>query len=195
MNFGFGRIGGIGNFGRRMRVSKPNPELLLQSEIIEIGPKMDQGSIVQVYLVPWVEICRAIKNDPNVIFYFAQHPRKFEEFIAASYDKAGWDEVILTPHSNDGGRDVIATKKGYCSIRILDQAKAYSPNHLVTHDDVRSMLGVLQVDSNSSKGVITTTSDFQPTIKTNPDFQRFMPHRLELKNGADLTKWLDEIGS
>jgi restriction system protein len=168
MNFGFGGFSSPGNIGRPMRATKASPELLLQSEIIEFGEKMDQGSIIRVSLVPWLEIRVAIKRDPSILFFFANHPRKFEEFLAATYDKAGWDEVILTPRSNDGGRDVIATKKGYCSIRILDQAKAYSPNHLVTHDDVRSMLGVLQVDSNSSKGVITTTSDFQPTIKTNP---------------------------
>lgn len=57
------------------------------------------------------------------------------------------------------------------------------------------MLGVLSVDRNSSKGLITTTSDFQPGIlKAGSEFGAFLPHRLELKNGADLLEWLNEIG-
>jgi restriction system protein len=88
---------------------------------------------------------------------------------------------------------VIATKKGFGSIRFLEQIKAYSPNYLVTHDDVRAMLGVLSTDANASKGLITTTSDFQPTIRSSPEFLRFIPHRLELKNGEELQLWLDKI--
>ncbi|MGY8821806.1 MAG: restriction endonuclease [Pseudomonadales bacterium] len=169
------------------------PELLLQTELVELGDKLADGTIVTISAIPWMAIYRAIKENPNVIYEFSKYPRMFEEFLAAAYDKAGWDEVILTPRSNDGGRDVIAIKKGLCSIRILDQAKAYSPNHLVTHDDVRAMLGVLQIDSNSSKAIITTTSDFQPTISSNPELQRFMPYRLELRSGQDLWRWIDEI--
>lgn len=144
--------------------------------------------------VPWLEIVTALEHDPNLLSYFAKEPRKFEEFIAASYERAGFDHVILTPQRNDGGRDVIATKRGFGSIRFLGQTKAYSPGHLVTHDDVRAMIGVLNVDRNSSKGLITTTSDFQPGI-TKPDsqFREFLPHRLELKNGTQLIDWLKEI--
>jgi len=77
----------------------------------------------------------------------------------------------------------------------LDQAKAYKPGHRVTHDDVRAMLGTLSTDANASKGVVTTTSDFQPGILLGDEFQRFMPYRLELKNGAQLAKWLSDITS
>jgi restriction system protein len=149
--------------------------------------------IVVASAIPWIAIYREIKNNPKFLEKFARHPRKFEEFIAGAYDAEGWDEVILTPRSGDGGRDVIATKRGFGSIRILDQTKAYRPGHLVTHDDIRAMLGVLITDSNSSKGIITTTSDFQPTIKSGPEFQKFLPYRLELKNGKNLVEWLDSI--
>jgi restriction system protein len=175
--------------------SSPLPEVLLQAEIVLAGQPVSDGTIVTVAALPWLAIYAEVSRDPKFMFFFAQNPRKFEEFIAGAYDQAGWDVVILTPRSNDGGRDVIASKDGFGSIRFLEQTKAYSPGHLVTHDDVRAMLGVLSVDSNSSKGLITTTSDFQPTIKTSPDFARFMPHRLELKNGNDLQTWLADIVS
>jgi restriction system protein len=187
----------IGAFasGAMMVKRRSLPELLLQTQITVPGQTVEHGTIVTASAVAWNAIYREIKANPDAIFEFARNPRQFEEFLAATYDRDGWDEVTLTPRSNDGGRDVIAVKRGFCTVRILDQAKAYSPNHLVTHDDVRAMLGVLQLDSNSSKGVITTTSDFQPTIRSNSEIQRFLPYRLELKSGRDLLSWLDHASS
>src|SRR5690606_23049538 len=113
---------------------------------------------------------------------------------AAAYDLTGeWDEVTLTDRSGDGGRDIIVVKRGFGSIRFLEQTKAYSPGRLVTHDDQRAMLGVLQTEPNSSKGIITTTSDFAPGVLAGLQFAPFMPHRLETKNGQQLRGWLQEI--
>lgn len=174
-------------------VSENRPELMLQSIILEIGEQTLGGTLVRACALPWLEILAEIERNPQFLFYFAKNPRKFEEFIAGAYTRAGYDKVELTPRSGDGGRDVIATKTGFGSIRILEQTKAYSPGHLVTHDDVRAMLGVLQTDSNSSKGIITTTSDFQPGIFKGYEFKPFMPHRLETKNGIQLIEWLKKI--
>lgn len=189
---------GLGmNQGPRPQVfGNGGPELLLQAEIIQVNGTRDEGILVNAVAVPWLEIVDQIGRDPDFLAYFAREPRAFEEFIAACYDRAGFDEVTLTPQRGDKGRDVIAVKKGFGSIRILEQTKAYSPNHLVTHDDVRAMLGTLSTDRNSSKGIITTTSDFQPGIlKPSSEFAPFMPHRLELKNGAALKEWLSSLRS
>ena len=119
--------------------------------------------------------------------------RKWEEIIAASYDRAGFDEVVLTPRANDGGRDVIATKRGLYSVRIIDQVKAYAPNRSVNANDVRALLGVLSADRRASKGVVTTTSTFAPGIDSDPSIAPFRPTRLELINGNDLRKRLAAI--
>jgi restriction system protein len=173
-------------------VRQGDPTILLQAEIITLGTAHEHGAIVAAALLPWQEIYDAIQRDPEFLFRFANNPRKFEEFIAGAYKNARWDEVILTPRSGDGGRDVIAIRKGFGSVRFLEQTKAYRPGHLVTHDDVRAMLGVLLTDANSSKALITTTSDFQPGILQSDEFRRFMPHRLELRNGKQLSAWLQE---
>lgn len=56
------------------------------------------------------------------------------------------------------------------------------------------MLGTLATDPNSSKGLITTTSDFQPGIlKSDGEFGKLVPFRLELKNGAALMDWLKDV--
>jgi restriction system protein len=142
----------------------------------------------------WFEICKQIDRDPRFRFEFADNPRKFEEFVAGAYVESDFDEVTVTPRSGDRGRDVIAVKSGMCSVRILDQTKAYSLNRLVTHNDVRSILGVVAyTDVNTSKGVITTTSDFEPMIWSSGEFTPLMPYRVDLQNGDKLIQWLRHI--
>jgi restriction system protein len=166
-------------------------EVLLTQAIVTLHDRTHEGQIIQVVQLPFEAILSELERDSAFLFKFTKAPRRFEEFIAAIYDKNGF-EVTLTPRSNDGGRDVIATKSGFCSIRILEQTKAYSSHNLVTHDDVRAMLGVLELDRNASKAIITTTSDFQPGVLSSPKFAEYMPHRLELRNGAQLRRMLLE---
>lgn len=100
--------------------------------------------------------------------------------------------MTLTPRSGDFGRDVIAVKRGLGTIRIIDQVKAYGPNHLVTAADVRALLGVLQGDK-ASKGFLTTTSDFAPRLRDDILLKPFMPAHLELINGKMLFARLEEL--
>lgn len=168
------------------------PAILLQSEIITLGDPTADGVIVSAVRLPWFKISEEIRSDPHFLRRFPNNHRKFEEFLAGIYEQQGFD-VVLTPQRADGGRDVIATKSGILSIRVLGQAKAYSPHHLVTHDEVRALLGVLSADQNASKGMLVTTSDFQPGVYTAPQIQQFVPHRLELINGTAIPTWLESI--
>lgn len=170
------------------------PAILLQSEIITLGDRTADGAIVSAVRLPWFKISEEIRNNRQFLQQFPGNHRAFEGFLAGIYDQHGF-EVVLTPQRADGGRDVIATRPGICSIRILGQAKAYSPGHLVTHDEVRAMLGVLSADQNASKGMIVTTSDFQPGVYKTDQIQQFVPHRLELVNGLALPTWLESIAT
>ncbi len=176
------------------QLESPRQELLLQA-VAEPIAKTGEGQLIRAIAIPWFEILRAIQCDPDFLFQFARNPRKLEEFIAASYDLAGCPHVELTPQSGDGGRDVIATWPGIGALRLLEQVKAYSPRTLVTHDQVRGMLGVLQANPNASKGIITTTSDFAPRIRTDGTLNQFMPSRLELRNGETLRMWLEQVAA
>lgn len=169
-----------------------NPiDLMLQS-VITLEGAHAEGSLIRSIYNPWLDIAASIEHNPELLYEFSIDPRKFEEFLAATYDRAGF-EVVLTPRSADRGRDVVATKKGHGSIRILDQAKAYKAAHLVTHNDVRAMIGALVTNPNSSKGIITTTSAFQPRIAESPEFKPFMPYKLELVDGAALRAWVTNL--
>lgn len=90
-------------------LSPDTPSILLQSFVVPVR-NISEGAIIKAALVPWLEIIKLITRDPNAIFQI--EARRWEEIIAAAYEQAGFDEVILTPRSGDGGKDVIAIKKG-----------------------------------------------------------------------------------
>lgn len=164
------------------------PQLLMQ--MIVRGARTSEGTLVKAVTVPWFEIIELLNRDPNAAFQIP--PDKWEEIIAGAYSRAGFEEVTLTPRSGDYGRDVIAIKKGLGEVRVIDQVKAYKPDHLVTAKDVQALIGALQGDG-ASKGFLTTTSGFAPKIKSNPLITPFIPSRLELIDGAMLITRLDAL--
>lgn len=171
----------------RATISATN--LLLQTVIVP-SRKTDEGQLIEAVTLPWFAIIKALSSNPSFAYQISD--RKWEEIVAGAYKKAGFEEVTLTPRRGDYGRDIIAVKKGLGSVRIIDQVKAYKPGHLVTANDVRALMGVLQGDG-ASKGFLTTTSDFAPRIKEDPLIIPFMPSRLELINGEMLIKRLEEL--
>jgi restriction system protein len=167
------------------------PGLLLQAAIIQLGKKVDEGHIIHAVTLPWFEIVSQIEKDPGFAFHLSW--RRLEELIAGAYEREGWDEVILTPSSGDGGRDIIAVKRGICRIRIIDQVKAYASDQCVSANDVRALLGVLSSDLNVSKGFVTTTAKFAPRLLEDSSIKPFIPYRLELKDGDIVRHWLIEV--
>jgi len=73
--------------------------------------------------------------------------------------------------------------------------KRYSPGNLVSYDDIRALLGVLGGEHDASKGIITTTSDFPPRVNEDKFIRQYLPTRLELMNGQELQKWLQELAA
>jgi restriction system protein len=170
-------------------LTKSSPSVLLQA-VVTFGDKTTEGRIIEAVAAPWLEILKLIEKDKSIIYQI--DPRKWEELIAGWYKEYGFDEVTLTPRSGDLGRDVIAVKHGVLSVRILDQVKAYGPEHLVPANDVRALLGVLGSDHAATKGLVTTTSDFAPKIESDPLIATHLPTRLELVNGTELVRRLGE---
>jgi restriction system protein len=172
--------------------AKQEPVITLQA-VLQFGSRVDDGRLVEAVAIPWFEIMKMIKADPDSIYSI--NPYTWEEIIAGAYKQAGFDEVILTPRSGDKGRDVVATKHGVGSVRFFDQVKAYKPGHLVTAEEVRAMVGTITAAGNVSKGIVTTTSDFAPRI-TEVDYVRsLVPYRLELKNRGALLPWLQRLAA
>ena len=171
---------------------KNHSELLMQTVIVP-GDKTTEGRLIEAVTIPWFDIVALLQKDPNIAFEISWD--RWEEIIAGAYRQSGFDEVTLTPRSGDYGRDVIAIKKGIGSVRIIAQVRAYSPNHLVSADDVRALVGVLHGDG-ASKGFLTTTRSGLRSHccrEKDPLILPFMPSRLQLINGQELSTMLTEL--
>ncbi len=144
------------------------PELSLRSVIIPEHP-VAEGMLIASTNDLWLTIVDELKTDWSKAYSI--HWRTWEELIAGAFRRYGY-EVILTPRSNDRGRDFIASKKGVGSVRILGSVKAYSPGHLITREEVLALLGEVGADRNASKGLFATTSDFAPGILRDPESER-----------------------
>lgn len=167
------------------------PGLLLQAVLLT-GDKTNDGRLVAAVAPVWFDIIKLLERDPDAAFQIP--PRKWEEIIAGSYEHAGYDKVILTPRSRDGGRDVIAMKHGSHTVKVVDEVKAYRRGHLVTAEVVRALYGVAQLDK-AAKGFVTTTSDFAPMITSDPLLGPVIPSQVELINGEKLLRRLVELAS
>lgn len=167
----------------------PNFPVLVSQMIITPYKDTTEGQLIRAVTLPLRGIIDRIIRERSLIYEI--DPRKWEEIIAASYDESGlWDEVTLTPRSGDGGRDVIAVKKGYGGVRLIESVKRYSPGKKTTAEEVQALLGVLLSDPQASKGIVSTTSSFAPRIMDNAQITQFIPHRLELLDGDALLKRL-----
>jgi restriction system protein len=168
------------------------PPLLLPT-ILEFGDTVQEGVLVRAVGFAWLEFVAAMLHDPRIMYDV--DPRKLEELIAGGWKRAGADEVILTPRSGDGGKDVIATFAKAGRVRLFDQVKRYAPDHLVTAEEVRTMLGVLHIEGNVSKVFVTTTSEFAPGIARDDGIQRYIPGKLELRPRGVLLPWIEELAA
>lgn len=135
---------------------EPSPEIVMPFSFMLSGQRSDEGLIIVSVAIAWDALLREIERDAN--FLYTLDPRKLEELVAARYDKAGWN-VTLTPRSGDRGRDVIAVHQGL-KVRIFDEVKCYAPGTTIDAGIVRSIYGVIALDRNVSKGIVTTTADF-----------------------------------
>jgi len=163
------------------------PEVLF-SALVEKGDRTGEGDLIIAVTPVFRRFLRELERDPNALYKLDS--RQFEELIAGAYNEDGC-HVVLTPRSGDGGRDVIATRSDFGTIRVLDQVKLYRPHRVVEADDVRALYGVLGNDLGASKGIVTTTSRFAPGVYK--EFERQIPGRITLRDGEQLRDWLHRI--
>jgi restriction system protein len=171
-------------FIRSLLVEAPALPDFAFGAILQPGEKNRDGVAVKLIQPAYDRIVQLLVANPGLIYEI--DARRWEEIIAASYENAGFDEVILTPRSGDLGRDVIATKHGFGSVKFIEQMKAFGPKHEVTANDVRALAGVLLLEQDVSKAIFTTTSHFAPLLRDDRLLKPLLPTRLELVDRATL---------
>lgn len=109
-------------------------------------------------------------------------PREFEEYIYSLLQYYGYEDVELTPYSNDKGVDVIAYKGNQ---KVVVQCKRYKKSH-VGSPEIQTFIGAM-ANAKADYGLFITTSMFsfeaEQMAKNNP---------IKLVNRIELAKMISE---
>ena len=118
-------------------------------------------------------------------------PYQFEYFIADLLKEIGYENVIVTKRSGDGGIDVIAdlTVGGITNVKTVIQVKRYRGN--IPVKIITQLRGSAEV---GQRGLVITTSDFTKDAISESKAQNKMP--VSLVNGDKLMKLIfeNEVG-
>jgi restriction system protein len=118
---------------------------------------------------------------------YEMSPGEFEDLVGALLVKVGFEDVIVTNRSNDGGIDVRGTLVvgGVIRTRMAVQAKRWKHNvQAPTVQQVRGSLGA------HDQGLIITTSDFSVGARQEADRSNAVP--VALMNGEQFVSLLVE---
>ncbi|WP_257455484.1 restriction endonuclease [Archangium lipolyticum] len=124
----------------------------------------------------------------------ARHPerlrkldaRKFEQVVAEIFKNQGFD-VVLTPQTRDGGRDIQAVRKdSFGTFLYYVECKRYAKSRPVGVEVVRALYGVVQHDR-ATAGIIATTSSVTDDAI---DFATPIKYQLSLRDFEALGEWL-----
>lgn len=130
------------------------------------------------------DLIRELSARPEQLYKL--HPRRFEELIAALFERRGF-EVSLTPASGDEGADVYVVGHSEMGRTLwVVQAKRNAPERKVEAGVVRELLGTVTA-KNASAGLLVTTSFFQPGAR---ELAQQFEYRLNLKDYLDLQAML-----
>ncbi len=132
-----------------------------------------------------------------IIAHLAMHPyelrtmdpREFEELVAELLIREGMG-VHLTPRSNDGGRDVIASCETAVGRHLyVVECKRYAENRPVAVSWIRALYGIVE-EARATAGILVTTSRFtKPALQWAEDLK----YRLSLRDYEHLANWLRKI--
>ena len=167
------------------------PQLLMAS-VVTLGTPTDNGRIVEMVTVPWFELIDYLTRNPSAMYQIP--PRKLEEIVAGAWERSG-AQVVLTPRSGDRGYDVLAEYTAFGKLTIVTSVKALGEGKCVTYNDIRSLIGVVDMRG-ASKGVLTTTGELPPRVHKDHDIMREVATRkLELIPGQQLLRCINDIAS
>lgn len=189
-------MGFIGEYG--LDISDQYVEVALEEEkdleIEEepraiITPDID-GRLLQVDFLP-IKMIEKILRDPELTRNIS--PRDFEHFVAYLVEQLGFENVLVTPRSGDGGRDILATRNvNDVPLLFAFECKQYKPERKVQLDNLRSLLGtVSHGNTKANIGVLVTTSYFTSGCK------EFILSEAQIdgKDFDDLVSWIRKASS
>ncbi len=170
-------------------ITEPTPE-----EIEQIQPEAtnlsepQKNALIIVNSLP-LKLIAKIFRAPQEVRNLS--PRQFEDFVAETLNQLGFKDVVLTPRSHDGGKDVIASHEiNGIPLSFYFECKKYSEGNKIQLETLRALLGTLAHDARDvNKGVLVTTSTF---TKGSNEFI-LSEARLDGKDYDGILGWIDEL--
>jgi restriction system protein len=116
-------------------------------------------------------------------------PEGFERLCQRLLRESGFEKVVVTGKSGDGGIDGmgILQLNAFVSFNVLFQCKRYSGS--VTPSQIRDFRGAMQ--GRADKGIILTTGTF--TVEAKKEARRDGAPPIELVDGDDLVKLFENL--
>lgn len=153
-----------------------------------ILPDEHRSNLIKVEGFP-LRVISSILRDPKRLHYLS--PRQFEGFIADILSKLEFENVVLTPRSSDGGKDVIASKRvNGIPVSFYFECKKYAKGNKIQLNTLRALLGVVAHDQNKTNiGVLVTTSTFTKGCRN----LILSECRLDGRDYDGILGWIDEI--
>jgi restriction endonuclease Mrr len=141
--------------------------------------------LIRVDRLPF-RVLRAVMADPRHLRRITA--RQFEEFTAEILDALGFKDILLTPRSGDGGRDVIASREvDGIPLTFYFECKKYAEDNKVQLDSLRALLGVVAHHATEANiGVLVTTSTFTAGARR----LIMSESRLDGKDYNDILGWV-----
>lgn len=102
--------------------------------------------------------------------------RKFEQFIAKQFKIKNF-KVILTPRTNDGGKDIIIEKN---DIKTYIECKYWNSNKTIGREEIQKLAGAAMMDGVKNAIFITTSTYNENAFETA---------RALNKNGFNINLW------
>lgn len=170
-------------------IIEPSPEQIEQIEPETTNLSEPQKTaLITVDSLP-LKLISKILRAPHEVRNLS--PRQFEEFVAETLNQLGFKDVILTPRSHDGGKDVIASHQiNGIPLSFYFECKKYSEGNKVQLETLRALLGTMAHDARHvNKGVLVTTSTF---TKGSKEFI-LSESRLDGKDYDGILGWIDEL--
>lgn len=174
---------------RLVQITNPRPEDIEEFDINahDLGEEA-KSALISVDSLPLWLIARIMRS-PSEVKNLT--PRQFEEFVAEILSQLGFSDVILTPRSGDGGKDVIASHQvNGIPLSFYFECKRYADGNKIQLETLRALLGTMAHDARQvNKGVLVTTSTFTKGSK------KFIlaESRLDGKDYDGILGWINEL--
>lgn len=137
----------------------------------------------------WQRYVEMISKRPELMRHM--QPRVFEELVAELLRSQGL-QVMLTPRSRDGGRDILARLATPLGEHVyLVECKRFDARKPVGVSLVRQLYGVVELEG-ATAGVLVTTSSFTAGARQT---SASLGSRMSLRDYNDLRLWLHNATS